>query len=96
MKTILVSGASGIVGYGILRSLRKTHKNLTLIGTTIYEDSAAQGFCDIFEKAVRTDDPHYIQWLTEGHFEKLNPSPSADWHLTCYVIAYESVPVWFF
>ena len=31
-----------------------------------------------------------------GHFEKLNPSPSTDWHLTCYVIAYESVPVWFF
>lgn len=63
MKNILVSGASGIVGYGILRSLKKSGKDLTLIGTTIYEDSVAQGFSDIFEQAVLTDDAGYIPWL---------------------------------
>ena len=51
MWNILVSGASGIVGYGILRSLKKSGKELRLIGTTIYNDSVAQGFCDIFEQA---------------------------------------------
>jgi carbamoyl-phosphate synthase large subunit len=63
MKNILVSGASGIVGYGILRSLRKSGKRLRLIGTTIYDDSVAQGFCDIFEQAPRTNEAGYIEWL---------------------------------
>ena len=62
-KTILVSGASGIVGYGILRALKSTGKDLILIGTTIYEDSVAQGFCDIFEKAIPTTDENYLNWL---------------------------------
>lgn len=63
MKTILVSGASGIIGYGILRSLRLSSEPYKLIGTTIYADSAAEGFCDVFEQAVPTDQPHYIDWL---------------------------------
>jgi len=64
MKTILVSGASGVVGYGILRSLRRSGKDLRLVGTTIYDDSVAQGFCDIFELARPTHDAGYLQWLT--------------------------------
>lgn len=63
MKNILVSGASGIIGYGILRSLRLSGSQYKLIGTTIYSDSAAEGFCDIFEQAVPTNDPNYIDWL---------------------------------
>ena len=65
MRNILVSGASGIVGYGILRSLKKSGENLNLIGTTIYSDSVAQGFSDIFELAPRTNDSGYIDWLIE-------------------------------
>ncbi len=61
-RTILVSGASGIVGYGVLKSLREL-KNLSLIGTTIYDDSIAPAFCDIFEIALRTDDEKYFDWL---------------------------------
>ena len=63
MKNILVSGASGIVGYGVLRSLKKYRKDLNLVGSTIYEDSVAQGFCDIFELAPLTDESGYIDWL---------------------------------
>ena len=63
MKTILVSGASGIVGYGILRSLKRSGKQLNLIGTTIYEDSVANAFCDTFVKAIPTNDPFYLDWL---------------------------------
>jgi carbamoyl-phosphate synthase large subunit len=65
MKTILVSGASGIVGYGTLRSLRRTRMDLRLIGTSIYDDSVAQAFCDIFEQAKPTHDPSYFLWLLQ-------------------------------
>lgn len=65
MKNVLVSGASTIVGYGILRSLRRAGLGLNLIGTTIYEDSVAQGFCDVFEMAPPTSAPGYISWLCE-------------------------------
>ena len=63
MRTILVSGASGVVGYGALRSLRMSGQPMRLIGTTIYTDSVAQGFCDIFELAPPTSDAGYIEWL---------------------------------
>lgn len=63
MKTILVSGASGIVGYGVLRSLKSSDLNLRLIGTTIYENTAAEAFSDIFEKAPATNEETYIPWL---------------------------------
>ncbi len=65
MKTILVSGASGIVGYGILRSLRKSNSNYKLIGTSIYDDSVAQVFSDVFIRAPHTDSPQYLDWLLE-------------------------------
>jgi len=64
VKTILVSGASGIVGYGILDSL-KNKKDLKLIGTTIYDRSVAPAFCDIFEKLPRTSDASYLSALTD-------------------------------
>ena len=62
-KNILVSGASGIVGYGILRSLKKRANEYRLIGTTIYDFSIAPVFCDIFEKALPTNHPDYMDWL---------------------------------
>jgi len=63
IKNILVSGASGIVGYGILRSLRRSEEKYRLIGTTIYDTSIAPAFCDIFEKALPTNHPEYTDWL---------------------------------
>ena len=64
MKTILVSGASGIVGYGCLKSLRYSKEKYRLIGTTIYDNSVAPKFCDIFVKAPNTSDSGYMDWLT--------------------------------
>lgn len=60
--TVLVSGASGIVGYGCLRSLNQ-NKEIRLIGTSIYESMIAASFCDVFEKAVHTEDTGYLEWL---------------------------------
>lgn len=82
MKNILVSGASGIIGYGILRSLQLSGNKYKLIGTTIYNDSAAEGFCDIFEQAVATNDPNYIDWLVKiikkHNIELIIPGIEAD------------------
>jgi len=87
MSTILVSGASGVVGYGILRSLRLAALDARLIGTTIYEDSAALAFSDTFEKAILTTDPGYISWLLDvikrHEVQLLFPGIEADmykWH----------------
>jgi carbamoyl-phosphate synthase large subunit len=65
MKNILVSGTSGIIGYGILRSLKIAENNFKLIGTTIYSDSIAEHFCDAFELAVPTNSNNYIDWLVK-------------------------------
>lgn len=65
MRTILVSGTSGIIGYGILKSLRQSHPDCRLIGTTVYERSAAPAFCDVFEKAPMTNHASYIPWLLD-------------------------------
>ncbi len=82
MRRIFVSGASGIVGYGILRSLRRSAHDLLLVGSSIFEDSVAPGFCDIFETAVPTADRCYLEWLNgvlEKHrIELLIPGIEAD------------------
>lgn len=65
MKTILVSGASGIVGYGILRSLRRSGLDVRLLGTSVYTDSVAPAFCDTFVQAPGTNEPGYMRWLLD-------------------------------
>lgn len=65
MSTILVSGVSGIIGYGILKSLRKSHPGCRLIGTTVYPRNAGIPFCDAFEVAPLTDHESYVSWLLE-------------------------------
>lgn len=73
MHTVLVSGASTIIGYGVLKSLRKSHPELRLIGISVHEDSAAPAFCDVFEKAPLTNDENYIYWFI-GLIQKYNVS----------------------
>ncbi len=63
MITILVSGASGIVGYGILKCLRT--QGYRLIGTTIYSDSPAECFADIVEMVPATENDEYLSVLIE-------------------------------
>lgn len=62
--SVLVSGASGIVGYGILRCL-KERDDCYLIGTTIYDISPANCFSDIVEIVPPTNAPEYIDVLLE-------------------------------
>jgi carbamoyl-phosphate synthase large subunit len=82
---VLVSGASGIVGYGILKCLRLAPNLLHLTGTSLYEDSVAPAFCDQFEQAPHTEDPSYLPWLLnliQTHaIDVLIPGIEADLHL---------------
>lgn len=64
MTTILVSGASGVVGYGILRTLRAGMPGAYLVGSSIHATSPASHFSDAVELAPRTDAPGYLDWLT--------------------------------
>ena len=84
MKTILVSGASGIVGYGILRSLK--NYDCRLIGTTIYETSPADCFSDLVLHPPLTVDENYIPWLIETiekyHIDMIIPAIEAD--MSCW------------
>ena len=82
MKRVLVSGASGIVGYGVLRSLRLSGKPCFLVGTSIYDDSVAPAFCDMFVRAPSTSSPEYLEWLLDvlcrHHIELLIPGIEID------------------
>lgn len=60
---VFVSGASGVVGYGVLKSLESMGHNL--YSSTIYAYSAAQKFSNHFVQAIPTNDPHYLDWLIE-------------------------------
>lgn len=61
---VLVSGASGIVGYGTLKSLKQLDK-CYLYGTTIYELSPACCFSDEVLIAPQTSSSEYIPWLID-------------------------------
>jgi carbamoyl-phosphate synthase large subunit len=65
MIRVFVSGASGIVGYGVLRSLQQSGLDLHLVGSSIYDNSVAPAFCDVFERAPITSDESYLDWLLD-------------------------------
>ena len=65
MKRIFVSGASGIVGFGVLKSLRMGNQENWLIGSSNKLESPANFFSDQFELAPNTSDEDYLDWLLE-------------------------------
>lgn len=82
MKRVMVSAASGIVGYGILRTLRQANIQCFLLGTSIYDDSVAPAFCDAFELAPPTHTECYLPWLLgilkKHRIDMLIPGMEAD------------------
>jgi len=61
----MVTGVGAIIGYGALRSLRATGRQLRLVGTDIYADAVGQAWSDAFEQAPLTSSPQYLGWLRE-------------------------------
>ena len=66
--TILVTGVGAIIGYGIIKSLRKSGYNLVIIGMDIFADAVGRHWCDYFEQAVRTDTAEYLTFLFRARY----------------------------
>jgi carbamoyl-phosphate synthase large subunit len=63
MTTVFVTGVGAIIGYGVLRSLRKQRPDVRLVGSDIYSDAVGQVWCDEFVQAPLTSDAGYLDWL---------------------------------
>lgn len=48
MTNIWVTGASSLIGYGILKSIRRAKKKYKFIGSTIHKDSIAPARLPMF------------------------------------------------
>jgi carbamoyl-phosphate synthase large subunit len=60
---ILVTGIGAIIGYGILRSLRRMDHGVRLIGADIFSDAVGQAWVDHFVLAPFTSSNRYSDWL---------------------------------
>ena len=63
MTNIFITGASSLIGYGILKSIRNTKKPYKLIGSTIHENSIAPAFTDVCIEAPFSGSEGYIDWI---------------------------------
>jgi carbamoyl-phosphate synthase large subunit len=63
MTNIWVTGASSLIGYGILKSIRGSKKSFKLVGSTIHKDSIAPAFTDICIEAPFNGAKGYIEWI---------------------------------
>lgn len=63
---ILVTGVGALIGYGIIKSLKKSNKHeVTIIGMDIYEDAYGRFLCDKFFKAERADSENYLSFIND-------------------------------
>lgn len=60
---ILVTGVGAIIGYGIIKCLRRCEFSCNIIGMDIYEDAVGQAWVDEFIQAVPAADNSYVDFL---------------------------------
>ena len=65
MHTVAVSGVGGVIGYGIVRSLRSSRHQVSIIGLDMYPDAVGRHWCDTFETALATASPSYPDYLLD-------------------------------
>ncbi|MGH7991915.1 MAG: ATP-grasp domain-containing protein [Limisphaerales bacterium] len=65
MYKVLVTGVGAVIGYGIVRSLRKARPETVVIGMDIYPDAVGKQWCDHFEQSPLVADPEYSGFLQE-------------------------------
>ncbi len=63
MANIFVTGASSLIGYGILKSIRSLKKSYKIIGSTIHKFSIAPAFTDVCIEAPYSGSEGYIDWF---------------------------------
>lgn len=62
---VLVTGVGAIIGYGIIKSLRKSRYNCHIVGMDIYPDAVGQAWCDEFVQAIPAADPNYVDFVKQ-------------------------------
>ncbi len=62
---ILVTGVGAIIGYGIIKSIRRSGISARIIGMDIYPDAVGQHWCDEFIQAKYAVDPDYLNFLKD-------------------------------
>lgn len=60
---VLVTGVSGIIGYGVVNSLKASKYDCNIIGIDIYDDAVGQYWCDFFEKGVMASSDRFPTFL---------------------------------
>lgn len=64
MRTVLVTGVGAVIGYGILRELRKTRQDLRLVGCDIHRDAVGQHWSDSFHIAPPVTSNEYPTFIS--------------------------------
>lgn len=84
MINVMVTGVGAIIGYGVLRSLRKSDFDVNLIGADIFPDAVGQAWTDKFVVAPLTSSDGYLAWLEktiiENRVDLLIPGIEQDVH----------------
>jgi carbamoyl-phosphate synthase large subunit len=62
--TVLVTGVGALIGYGVIRSLRRCRYDVTIVGMDVYDDAVGQQWCDTFTRAVWASDDGYCDFLS--------------------------------
>ncbi len=62
---ILVTGVGAVIGYGIIKSLKKSRYNVKIIGIDIFEDAVGRVWCDKFVQGVRADSEQFPEFITK-------------------------------
>lgn len=60
---ILVTGVSGIIGYGVVKSLQSSKYDCNIIGIDIYDDAVGQDWCNYFEKGVMANSDKFPKFI---------------------------------
>ena len=70
---ILVTGVGAIIGYGIIKCLRKSKykDNIRIIGIDIYSDAVGRNWCDDFQQGILAMDDAFPDFL-KGVIENYN------------------------
>jgi carbamoyl-phosphate synthase large subunit len=61
---ILVTGVGAIIGYGIVRALRRGTYRSTIIGVDANKDAVGQHWCDHFRQGLKAEDKDFPSFLT--------------------------------
>ncbi|GGQ33885.1 ATP-grasp domain-containing protein [Shewanella litoralis] len=62
---VLVTGVGAIIGYGIVRAIKKSNKSHRVIGVDIYDDAIGQEWCDDFITGKMASDDEYVEFMLD-------------------------------